>query len=54
MAESKELKEDQVTYGEVTVDLKVPVVLEPMKPVAPVTRTRMPCSIAHPLPASPW
>ena len=28
MAESKELNEGQVAHGEVTVDLKVPVILE--------------------------
>ena len=28
MTESKELNEDQVAHGEVTVDLKVPVILE--------------------------
>jgi len=28
MSESKELKEDQATCGEVTVDLKGPVILE--------------------------
>ena len=28
MSESKELKEDQATFGEVTVDVKGPVILE--------------------------